>query len=523
MMKLREFGDFQTPRELVRTILRVLGPIRPRWQRVLEPTCGQGNFIIEILRSDLDPSEIIGIELQDHHIQKAKRAVSEVGSKARVRIIKGSIFDINVAKLSWESTGPLLVVGNPPWVTNSEIGALQGNNLPQKSNFKGMRGIEAITGSSNFDIAEFIWLKLIEELQSEDATIALLCKTSVARNVLLHSQQAKLGISNARMYKIDAKKWFGAAVDACLFTLDTGSASRSYEVEMFESLGASRPTKRVGFVNGRFVTDMTRYGDVSFIEGSTPIEWRQGIKHDAAKIMELIHDGRNWINGFGERVEVEDEHIFPLLKGSDLRRFAQETKIPRRGVIVPQKEVHQDTRHLAFSAPRLWAYLRSHESHFNARKSSIYKNKPPYSVFGIGGYSFAKYKVIVSGLYKKPLFVAVGLIEGKPVLCDDTCYLLPCETALQAATIAALLNHPLSIQFLESIAPRDAKRPIKKSVLQRIDLLSLAERVSFDDVKEEIEKNLCRIHATPPQLQSSQNLSDLLGIPQYPTQAALFS
>jgi len=522
-MKLREFGDFQTPRELVQDILRILTSIRPKWERVLEPTCGQGNFITEILRSDLEPSEIIGIELQDHYVEKAKRAVNQIGANAKVRIIKGSIFDINVRKLPWKSEGPLLVIGNPPWVTNSEIGALQGNNLPEKSNFKGMRGIEAITGSSNFDIAEFIWLKLIEELQREETTIALLCKTSVVRNVLLHSQEAKLGISRARMYRIDAKKWFGAAVDACLFVLHTGDSSQAYEVEVFESLSASHPTKTMGFVNGQFVADMASYKAVSFVEGATPIEWRQGIKHDAAKIMELIHDGRNWLNSLGERVEVEDEYVYPLIKGSDVRRFAQGIDIPKRGVIVPQKEVHEDTKRLAFSAPRLWAYLERHNARFNARKSSIYKNKPPYSVFGIGSYSFAKYKVIVSGLYKKPLFVAVGLVEKKPVLCDDTCYLLPCESALQAATVAALLNHPLSIQFLESIAPGDAKRPIKKSVLQRIDLLSLAERVSIDEVREDIEKNLRRIHETPASLQSLQNLSDLLDIPQYPTQAALFS
>ncbi len=477
----------------------------------MEPTCGQGNFIAEILRSELAPSEIIGIELQGHHVREARRAVDEAGSSAKVTIIQGSTFEIDVAGLPWETDGPLLVVGNPPWVTNSEMATLPGNNLPQKSNFKGMRGIEAITGRSNFDIAEFIWLKLIAALQGDETTLALLCKTSVARSVLRHAREASLGIRNARVYRIDAKRWFGASVDACLFALEAGGARRSYHVAVYESLDASRPTRVAGFVAGRFVTDMNRYRDVSFIEGSTPIEWRQGMKHDAAKVMELVHDGRHWVNGLGERVDVEDDHIYPLMKGSDVRRVARGTELPRRGVVVPQKAAREDTRRLASSAPRLWAYLEKHAPHFRARKSSIYRNRPPYSVFGIGGYAFARYKVIVSGLHKRPLFVAVGPVAGKPVLCDDTCYLLPCETALQAATIAGLLNHPLSLRFLESIAPRDTKRPIKKSVLQRIDLPSLAGSVPIGDVKEEIEKHFRRIHGAPARLQSWQNLSDWLG------------
>src|SRR5438105_329350 len=92
----------------------------------------------------------------------------------------------------WHPTGPLLVVGNPPWVTNAELGTLGSNNLPHKKNLKGLRGIEARTGGSNFDIAEYIWLKLIQELASEQPTIALLCKASVARNVLQFAFDTKL-------------------------------------------------------------------------------------------------------------------------------------------------------------------------------------------------------------------------------------------------------------------------------------------------------------------------------------------
>ncbi len=45
----RELGDFQTPSALVTQVLQVLGPIGRRWPRVLEPTCGSGQFIQGLL------------------------------------------------------------------------------------------------------------------------------------------------------------------------------------------------------------------------------------------------------------------------------------------------------------------------------------------------------------------------------------------------------------------------------------------------------------------------------------------
>ena len=49
--------------------------------------------------------------------------------------------------------GPWLVLGNPPWVTNAELGLLKNSNLPIKSNFQGHKGLEALTGKANFDIS----------------------------------------------------------------------------------------------------------------------------------------------------------------------------------------------------------------------------------------------------------------------------------------------------------------------------------------------------------------------------------
>lgn len=492
-MNQSEFGDFQTPPALVTQIIGSLGSLGKRWPRVLEPTCGKGNFIRGVLESDCPPEEIVGLEIQDRYIDGA-RSLSGPGATL-ISILKADIFRTHVGRdVRWKNSGPLLVVGNPPWVTNSAIGAINGKNLPRKTNFAGLRGIDAITGRSNFDIAEYIWIKLISELEDEDVTYALLCKTSVARKVLGHLHRNRRPVGRAEIRQIDAARWFGVSADACLFILSCSerkehNAVDATEAHVFASLHSSIPGGRLGFVRGRLVADLQRYESVSHIEGKSPLEWRQGVKHDAAPVLELISRAGQWYNGYGETVEIEDDFVFPLFKSSDLKPDSGSPPCDR-AVILPQASIGQETRLLTQRAPRLWSYLQRHQSVFEARKSSIYRNKPPFSIFGIGPYSFAPFKVLISGLHKEFHFTAVGSVRGKPCLCDDTCYLLPCDSGLQAAVAVAILNHPVTLEFIRSIAFQDAKRPITKTLLERIDLASAARVVPFSEVLPAIEETM---------------------------------
>ena len=129
-------------------------------------------------------------------------------------------------------------------------------------------------------------------------------------------------------------------------------------------------------------------------------------------------------NRLGQEVDVEPQFVYPLLKGTDLRKAAADR--PRRALIVTQQRIGQPTQVLEQTAPKLWSYLQSHASRFAGRKSSIYRGQPPFAMFGVGPYSFAPFKVAVSGLYRTPIFQAVGPVDGRPVMLDDTCYLLPC-------------------------------------------------------------------------------------------------
>jgi len=194
--------------------------------------------------------------------------------------------------------------------------------------------------------------------------------------------------------------------------------------------------------------------------------------------MELaLTDDGCWENGLGERVSLEEENVFFLLKSSDVANGRAPTT---RAVLVPQRRLGDATACLRVSAPRTWAYLTKHAERLAARKSSIYRGQPPFAIFGVGPYSFAPWKVAVSGLYKRCEFTLVGPHGGRPVMLDDTCYFLPFDDERTATTVHEALRSPLARAFFEARVFWDAKRPFCKQVLQQLDLAALLAELGLE-------------------------------------------
>jgi hypothetical protein len=112
------------------------------------------------------------------------------------------------------------------------------------------------------------------------------------------------------------------------------------------------------------------------------------------------------------------------------------------------------------------------------RKSSIYRGQPDFAIFGIGPYSFAPWKIAISGMYKRCAFTMVGPVDGRPVMLDDTCYFLPFETEAGARRALNALRSPLASDFFAARIFWDSKRPINKALLQQLDLHALDRELS---------------------------------------------
>ncbi len=479
--KTKEWGDFQTPPGLARRVCQYLSKVGVVPSTIVEPTYGQGNFIIAALDAFPTVGLVYGIEIQEKYEWHLKialliKALPEHHCTTEIELHRDDIFSHVFSERLLE-TNDILVIGNPPWVTNAELGALGSDNLPTKLNIKTLNGMDALTGKSNFDISEYILLRLLDFFSHRQGTLAMLCKSATAKNIVEILPQKQFPVSNIRMLGFDANREFGVTVDACLLTMDLGApqAARTCQVATLEN--PDRVTRVFGWVDDKFVSNVEAYRSNSDLDGKSVLVWRQGLKHDCAPIMELEVREGTLVNGKEEVVDVEEEYLYWLLKSSDLRGF--EGNHPHKKVIVTQSRLGEDTLILQTNAPKLWKYLMKNKQFFEKRKSSIYRDKPPFSIFGIGEYSFKNYKVAISGLYKQPNFTLISPIGNRPVMLDDTCYFLGFDNYIDALFTTSLFNSAPIIQFLSSVVFQDAKRPYTKDVLMRINTARAASKLSL--------------------------------------------
>jgi hypothetical protein len=472
-----EFGDFQTPLALAREVCSLLVKQGVQADAVLEPTCGIGAFLVAAAEA-FPKACLLGWDINPEHVAQTKAALIHAGAAKRASLGQQDFFAHDWEKELADIRGSILILGNLPWVTNATVSGMNGSNLPAKENFQGFRGIEARTGKSNFDISEWMLIRLVKALRGRSATIAMLCKTAIARKLLRFAWQNDGRIASASLRLIDAKKHFGASVDACLLLARTGEVGPN-EASVFDSLAAKRRSNSLGLAGQDLVSDIRTYRRLKHLEGLCPYQWQSGVKHDCASVMELSRTSDGALhNKLGERVSIEPDYLFPLLKCSDLANGRLD---PQRYVIVTQRRVGEDTSAIAKTAPLTWCYLNRHRKLFAARKSSIYNSRIPFALFGIGEYAFAPWKVAVSGLHRTPRFALVGPVDDKPVLFDDTCYLLPFEDASEARVVAEVLNSEECQEFLASLTFTDSKRPITVELLQRLNIRALAEDAGLDD------------------------------------------
>ncbi|MBQ0008130.1 MAG: SAM-dependent methyltransferase [bacterium] len=472
-----EYGDWQTNLDLAIRICNLLKNQGVKPDVVIEPTCGTGTFIIASMIVFGDSlSEIYGIEIYKPYINQLKHRILEYAlkktdtCKCRICLIHQNVFDFDFDNLHIDKNKNILILGNPPWVTNSKLCEINSNNLPQKSNFKKMKGLDAITGRANFDIAETITYRLLDKFHRQPSCLAFLMKNSVAKNIVSEQRYGRFCISDMAQYNIDSKKEFDVSVAASLFVakLNGGQARLCTVLDLY---GLS-PLYSYGWVGDSFVSNVQNYLQCSEIDGKSQLTWWSGMKHDCSKVMELEkRDGRLY-NKLGEEVAIEPDLIYPILKSSDIKGGHIDTS--RKYVIVTQKKVSDDTAAIGHLYPLTYKYLNDHSKWFDARGSIIYRSRPKFCIFGIGSYSFQKYKIAIGGLNKNTSFSLVQPIGDKCVMLDDTCYFLGFDDYETAQCVLKILNSNVVQNFIQSLVFSDAKRSINKDLLMRIDLRKAA-------------------------------------------------
>lgn len=295
---------------------------------IIEPTSGVGNFIQPSLKYfNNSIKKIYAIEINQEYCKTCKdRIIDE-----RLTIFNDNFFTFDLSKIKTDRE--TLIIGNPPRATNSNLDF----NLPIKTNFKRLVGTDAITGSSNFDICEYIILKLINYFKRDNVTIAMLCKTSVARKIYEEMHRTNIPVKQFKMINFNSNKIFKINASACLLVISfDGKIKNIARCECYDIDHPQRLLTSISFKN-RMLLQENNFS--LLFEGKCQLEWRQGVKHDCSQIMELknVSNGK-YVNKLKQEIILEDTLVFPLLKSSSFKKNIISKGFDKH-VIVTQKKL----------------------------------------------------------------------------------------------------------------------------------------------------------------------------------------
>jgi len=180
--------------------------------------------------------------------------------------------------------------------------------------------------------------------------------------------------------------------------------------------------------------------------GANAIYWVEIIdkRKDGLVIISNITEGaKKGIENI--QMAIEPNLIYPLLRGRDVKRWKVVpsanilvTHLPRMGLIA----ISEDKMKIEY--PKTYLYLKRFEEQLRKRKSRgisdmLKKGAPFYTMFGVGTYTFSKYKVVWTRIAKIEAAVVTEK-DGKTILPQETITLVPTDNKDEAYYLAAMVN-----------------------------------------------------------------------------------
>lgn len=163
---------------------------------------------------------------------------------------------------------------------------------------------------------------------------------------------------------------------------------------------------------------------------------------------------RNITEGAKREVEsvqaaIEPDLLYPLLRGRDVGRWQANPSAYILIVQDPQQRQGYDENWMAVTYPKTYAYLKHFEQVLLERRDRgtrglIEKGAPFYSMFAVGDYTFAPYKVVWTRVASDIKGAVVGLVEvlgtSKPVVPIETVVLVAFDRGPEAHYFCSVLN-----------------------------------------------------------------------------------
>ena len=446
------------------------------------------------------------------------------------------------------------VVGNPPWINWESLP--QGYRQQVAPLWKDYalfqhKGFDAILGKAKDDISALMTYVAADRYLKEGGKLAFVITQSVWKTSGGGQgfRRFRIGESGPflRVLHVDdlssLQVFEGASTRTSIFVLQKGQPTRypvpytywkkttrgkglDYDSTLDEVLAQ---TKRLQFYatpvdaddpTSPWLTARRRALDaVRKVLGASDYQARAGVTTWANAVywLEVLAerpDGllvvRNVTEGAKRTVEsitteLEPDLVYPLLRGRDVRRwYAAPTyrillthREGDRLNAIPEKEMQQ-------RYPKTWAYLKRFEGPLRERsgfkryftrkdkRGQIVETGPFYSLFNVGDYTFAPWKVVWREQSAWFTVAVIGPYEDKAVVPDHKLMLVPCEKAQEAYYLGGILNSSPAILAVWAYAISI------QQTTHILDNIAVPRYNSSDALHQEIAALSRRAHALAP-------------------------
>jgi SAM-dependent methyltransferase len=381
------------------------------------------------------------------------------------------------------------LVGNPPWVPWERLTpAVKERWRERYVDALGLQphsGAAARLGHSNDDVSvPYVWVCIHRYLRP-GGRASFVLKRDVMRGpagaVLRGLQVGDRPLALEHVHDFAALEPFPTVgANAAVYTFATGTdAAFPVPTTVWERGADGEP----GYGTGRALRDSTRQSETAIVPLDPEDHTTAWIRADAerAALGECAHDIRHGLKDDANDVfgldredlpRVDADLVYPYLKSRHVRPYGV-TGHDRR--LVPMRQAGADNEaDLSRSYPRTYEYLRSHEEALRARSSSWLDDGPFYSVFGLGPYTWADYKVAWCRLGFKPAFTVVSTrtdpdLGERQVVPGDHYMFIATDHRETAHFLCALLNSAPYQRTLRDVVA-EGKASLSKAVVSELHL-----------------------------------------------------
>lgn len=514
-------GEYYTPRGIADLAVAELDVAHT--DRVLDPGCGAGVFLTacldEIATSDQQDvsatdrlarctSSVVGFDLNPVAVKAAKlaylcRLFDDLAASDRDEIsvpvfLTDSLALVREPEIRFRGD-PLdeqfdALVGNPPWIPWQRVADRVKDglreNYVEKLGLQPHSGMDARLGHSNDDLAvPFVWICIHRYLRTGGTATFVLKRDSMRGPAGAVLRQLRVGDrdlalthvqdfgavepfpevgANAALYTFSADTDNSFPIPTTVWTARDGTTPEYGSLAALERTLSATETELHPLDPTDATSAWVRADAERGALGDCDHEIRHGLKDDANDVFGLDRP---------DLATVDADLVYPYIKSRHVRKYGLTGHDLR---LVPMESAGADNESwLRDTYPATYEYLRGHRGELEGRSSSWLDSGAFYSMFGLGEYTWAPYKVVWCRLGFKPDFAVVSTrtdpdLGEKIVVPGDHYMFIATGDAETAHVLCALLNSAPYQRTLRDITS-EGKASLSKSVVSELALPEAAD------------------------------------------------